>query len=194
MSGMRLAAEAADTAVLRKAARGSDRAQRGLAGLTRAADSSKLWLGISGVMAFGGTRGRRMAGDGLAAIAASSALANAPLKRLARRPRPHGFRAAGIKRAGRRPRTSSFPSGHAASGFAFATAAGLERPVLLVPLEGLAFAVAWSRVQSGQHYPSDVAVGAAVGMSMGFVVHAMTRWLIPPRGEVETESAPASSH
>jgi membrane-associated phospholipid phosphatase len=162
--------------VLRKAAGDSGPAQPLLSWLTRAADSSKLWLGISGVMAVGGgAAGRRMTAKGLTAIAATSALANAPLKRLARRPRPHGWKAAGMARAGRRPRTSSFPSGHAASGFAFATAAGLERPVLLVPLEALALAVAWSRVQSGQHYPSDVAAGAVVGLSTGLVVHGLAK-------------------
>lgn len=172
MLGLSQAGKAADTAVFRRVTRGPAPVQRVSSGLTRAADSSKLWLALAGAMAcVGGTTGRRMAARGTAAIVASSALANAPLKRLAHRPRPRGLRAVGIRRAGRRPKTSSFPSGHAASGFAFATAAGLERRLLLVPLEGLAFAVAWSRVQSGQHYPSDVAAGAVVGLSIGLIVH-----------------------
>jgi undecaprenyl-diphosphatase len=83
----------------------------------------------------------------------------------------------GIRRAGRGARTSSFPSGHAASGFAFATASGLEQPVLLVPLEALALAVAWSRVESGQHYPADVAAGAAVGLFTGLIVHGLANWI-----------------
>jgi membrane-associated phospholipid phosphatase len=189
MDTVHLVGKAADTAVLRKATGGSGPTQRLLPALTRAADSSKLWLGISGVMAVGGgASGRRMAAKGLTAIAATSALANAPLKRLARRRRPQGLTATGITRAGRRPRTSSFPSGHAASGFAFATAAGLERPVLLVPLEALAVAVAWSRVQSGQHYPSDIAAGALVGLSTGLLVHGLAKQI--HRGALgETEPA-----
>jgi membrane-associated phospholipid phosphatase len=192
LDSLRLLGKTADTALLRKVTDGSGPAQRLLSGLTRIADSSKLWLGISGVTALGGgAAGRRMAAKGLTAIAATSALANAPLKGLARRPRPHGWTAAGMTRAGRRPRTSSFPSGHAASGFAFATAAGLERPVLLVPLEALAFAVALSRVQSGQHYPSDVAAGAVVGLSTGLVVHGMARRIHRAPGNERNSSAQA---
>jgi undecaprenyl-diphosphatase len=186
-------AKAADTAVLRKAARGSGPGRHVLSGLTRAADSSKLWMGISGVMAFvGGSEGRAMAAKGLSGIVATSVLANAPLKRLTRRRRPHGLTAAGITRAGRQPRTSSFPSGHAASGFAFATAAGLGRPAVLIPLEGLALAVACSRVRSGQHYPSDVAAGAVVGLSAGLVVHGLGRWIDRSRGD-EVDAATTRS-
>jgi len=172
MAGSRLVGWAVDTAVLRHAVRGSGATRPALSGLTRLADSLKLWFGIAGVATIiGGRAGRRSATRGLSASVTSSALANAPLKRLVRRSRPHGLAIAGITRAGRPPRTSSFPSGHASSGFAFATAAGLAQPALIVPLESLALAVAWSRVVSGQHYPSDVASGAVVGIATGLLVH-----------------------
>jgi membrane-associated phospholipid phosphatase len=193
MHGLGLAGKAADIAVLRKVTGGSQLAQRGWSALTRAADSSKLWIGISGVMVVvGGGTGRRAAAKGVAAIVASSALANAPVKRTVRRSRPRGLTVAGIARAGRRPRTSSFPSGHAASGFAFATAAGLERPGLLIPLESLAVAVAWSRVQSAQHFPSDVVAGGLLGASSGLIVHRLTTRL-RRRDDNEREPLPAAS-
>jgi membrane-associated phospholipid phosphatase len=74
------------------------------------------------------------------------------------------------------PHSSSFPSGHSAAAFAFATGACIELPVLAVPLAPLAGAVAYSRVHTGVHYPSDVAVGVGIGVGSGLLA---TRW--PPR-------------
>ena len=62
------------------------------------------------------------------------------------------------------PTSLSFPSGHAASAFAFATGVGNAAATrVAVPLHALAAAVAYSRVHTGVHYPGDVAVGAVVG-------------------------------
>lgn len=55
----------------------------------------------------------------------------------------------------------------AAAGFAFATGAAMEVPVLTVPLAATAGAVAWSRVRTGQHRWGDVVAGAAVGVAAG---------------------------
>ena len=76
---------------------------------------------------------------------------------------------AGVRRAGRAPRPSSFPSGHTASAFAFATAATLEMPAVGPALGATAMLVAWSRVHRGQHFPSDVAAGALLGTAVGAV-------------------------
>lgn len=51
------------------------------------------------------------------------------------------------------PVSASFPSGHAASGFAFAAAVGRDEPWLGLVLRFLAAAVAYSRVHTGVHYP-----------------------------------------
>ena len=61
------------------------------------------------------------------------------------------------------PGSASFPSGHAAAGFAFATAVGRDQPGLGLALRFLAAAVAYSRVHTGVHYPGDVLVGSLVG-------------------------------
>ncbi len=140
---------------------------RGLRLLTTAANGSALWLGIAGAMvAFGGQRGRRATVRGLASIAITSAAVNQGLKALHRRSRPdRGEWAAG--RHVPMPGSSSFPSGHSASGFAFASAVSVEYPLLALPLRGLAAAVAYSRVHTGVHYPGDAIAGALVGAAAG---------------------------
>ena len=70
------------------------------------------------------------------------------------------------------PESSSFPSGHSASGFAFATAVGRQIPSLSFPLRVLAAAVAYSRVHSGVHYPGDAIVGSLAGGAVGLMVGA----------------------
>ena len=118
-------------------------------------------------------RGRRAAVAGLTSIAISSAAVNVPLKRLSSRERPDRV-AAGVvfSRQTRMPESASFPSGHSASGFAFATAVGHQVPVLSFPLEVLAAAVAYSRVHSGVHYPGDAIVGSLAGAVVGLMVGA----------------------
>ena len=67
------------------------------------------------------------------------------------------------------------PSSHTAGAFGYATAATLQRPGLGLVAGPLALAVAWSRAATGRHFPTDVAVGAALGVGAGAVVHAALR-------------------
>jgi undecaprenyl-diphosphatase len=65
------------------------------------------------------------------------------------------------------PASTSFPSGHSASAFAFANGVSGEMPELAVPLRRAAAAVAWSRIHTGVHDPGDVVTGALVGGAVG---------------------------
>ncbi|MEU6672146.1 phosphatase PAP2 family protein [Streptomyces sp. NPDC046727] len=89
------------------------------------------------------------------------------------RPAPAAEGVVSPRRGRRRPDSSSFPSGHTAAAVAFTTAVAPTWPAAGALCAVLAAMVALERVQSGAHYPSDVAVGAAIGLA--------SAWLHPPR-------------
>jgi undecaprenyl-diphosphatase len=134
--------------------------------LSRAADHGKLWFGIAAALTvFGGDSGRKAARRGVVSLGTASGFANLVGKPLTTRRRPE--RQELEKLAARRvpmPQTSSFPSGHSASAFAFATGASAEALVLAPPLLTLAALVSYSRVHTGVHYPADVIAGALIGV------------------------------
>ena len=134
------------------------------AALSDAANGSKLWICVAGLLAATGPRGRRSAVDGLASIAVTSGVVNLVLKPWWRRRRPdRAAHQVPIARQVDMPRSTSFPSGHAASAFAFASGVAHELPAAAVPLQAAAALVAYSRVHTGVHYPIDVIAGAVVG-------------------------------
>jgi len=150
--------------------------------LSDAANYSRLWLGIAATIALvGGGRGRRAALEGVVAIGVTSATVNLGVKPLARRRRPD--------RAARQvsmPGSTSFPSGHAASAFAFAYAVGRHLPLLGLPIRVLAGGVAYSRVHTGVHYPGDVVLGAILGASTAAMVAAAFDRLPQPQQRPHT--------
>ncbi len=139
---------------------------------TAAADHSKLWVGSAAVLfVVGGRKGRRAALTGLAAIAATSAIVNLPLKLAGARRRPDAD-AAAVPESRRvaMPTSASFPSGHSASAAAFTAGVSSVVPALGAPLGCAAAAVGYSRVHAGVHYPGDVVAGVVVGASIGEAV------------------------
>lgn len=142
--------------------------------LSRAADRSRLWVGCAAVLAaFGGRRGRAAAVNGLASIALTAPVANLVLKPLGDRRRPdRNTLAVPLARQVAMPRSSSWPSGHSASAFAFATGVGAAWPAVGVPLSALASLVAYSRVHTGAHYPSDTIAGTVTGVALAPVAVA----------------------
>ena len=134
--------------------------------ITHAADHSRLWVGVAAGMALLGRRPRRGAAVGLAAVGVTSALVNAAMKPVVRRERPTRD---GTVRTHlvHMPGSTSYPSGHAASAFAFSTAVGAEFPQADTALRLAASLVAYSRVHTGVHYPGDVIAGALIGAGVG---------------------------
>jgi membrane-associated phospholipid phosphatase len=149
--------------------------------LSRAADKSRLWLGTAAVLAVaGGPAGRRAAAHGLMAVGVTSALVNLGMKSVYARRRPDR---AGAGVPGQRqvamPLSASFPSGHSASAFAFASAVGRDLPWLALGLHLLAGGVAYSRVHTGVHYPGDTIIGAIIGASTAQAVSGLADRHVP---------------
>jgi undecaprenyl-diphosphatase len=151
---------------------------RALRRLSRAADYSRLSIASAVILATtGGRRGREAATVGLASVAVTSAILNLAVKPLVHRRRPD--RAAArvpLPRHVRMPSSTAFPSGHSAAAFAFATGVGRLLPAAGFPLRAVAALVAYSRVHTGVHYPSDVLAGALLGASLSQVTaHLLER-------------------
>ena len=137
----------------------------GMSALSRAANYSRLSMVSAAALALvGGRTGRRAAAQGLASVAVTSAVVNLVVKPVGRRRRPdRAAEAVPVARQVRMPTSLSFPSGHSAAAFAFATGVGNLLPGVAIPLHALAGAVAYSRVHTGVHHPSDVVVGSGLG-------------------------------
>jgi len=88
------------------------------------------------------------------------------LKGATRRERPCHF-ADGIDPGAPPLDRYSFPSGHTLQAVAFTTVALYYYPRLAVILVPFTLLVATSRVALGLHYPSDVLVATAIGLTLG---------------------------
>ncbi|MEU6807325.1 phosphatase PAP2 family protein, partial [Streptomyces neyagawaensis] len=77
-----------------------------------------------------------------------------------------------------RPDSSSFPSGHTAAAVAFTAAVVPTWPVTGALCAVPAAMVALERVQSGAHYPSDVATGAAIGLASAWLTRRVPRLVL----------------
>jgi decaprenylphosphoryl-5-phosphoribose phosphatase len=91
---------------------------------------------------------------------------NYVVKLIVKRPRPE---LEGLPPLGGAPSSLSFPSAHATSSFAVATAMTRVEPLGALAFL-LAFALALGRPYLGMHYPSDVLAGAALGVALGLLV------------------------
>lgn len=138
---------------------------RGMGALSHAANHSLLWMTSAATLALvGGRPGRQAAAQGLVSVAMTSAVVNLAVKRVGRRQRPdRAGEEVPTARHVRMPTSLSFPSGHSAAAFAFATGVGNKLPIVAGPLHALAGVVAYSRVHTGVHHPSDVVVGSVLG-------------------------------
>ncbi|MDI5966762.1 bifunctional phosphatase PAP2/diacylglycerol kinase family protein [Streptantibioticus silvisoli] len=161
--------------------------------LSRAANHGVLWMGAAAALAAaGGKPGRRAALRGLGSLALASAVVNTVGKHAVGRPRPVLDAVPLIRRLHRQPFTTSFPSGHSASAAAFTAGVLLETPAWGLALVPLAAAVAFSRVYTGAHYPSDVLAGVAVGAGAALAVRGLVperRDTAPPRAEAPALNA-----
>lgn len=102
----------------------------------------------------------------ICALLAPVAIAlNYLVKLIVKRPRPV---LEGLPPLGGAPSSLSFPSAHATSSFAVATAMTRVDPLGALAFL-LAFALALGRPYLGMHYPSDVLAGALLGVALGLI-------------------------
>ena len=160
-------------------------ADAGLKMLTTVANHSLLWFLVAAVLASRKGVTRRAALRGVLAIGGASFTANALAKPVLPRRRPAYEDVPAARRLNHRdrPASSSFPSGHAASAAAFTTAVMMERPALGLAVAPAAVAVAYSRVHTGVHWPSDVVAGVLLGTAVAVITR---RWW-PLRDEEPAE-------
>lgn len=176
-----------DQAIERRIARiPRSRIDDGLKALTTAANHSVLWFSIAGVLAARRGPTRRAAIRGTCAIAVTSFLANAVGKPLLPRRRPAADALPDFRTHADPPTSSSFPSGHAASAAAFATAVTMEAPLAGAVVVPVAATVAYSRMHTGVHWTSDVLAGALVGTGIAM---ATRRWW-PVRPQLPARARP----
>jgi undecaprenyl-diphosphatase len=135
------------------------------------------WTGVATMFALGGGRRGLVAGlAGISAMLAATGLVQGVVKRYFRMRRPYAHELA--IEVGARPVDSSFPSGHSAASFAAASALAAYYPAAGPLLLAGAAGVGLSRVYLGHHFPSDVAVGGALGGAIGLLsARLWRRWV-----------------
>jgi undecaprenyl-diphosphatase len=103
----------------------------------------------------------------ICALLAPAAIAlNYAVKLAVKRPRPV---LEGLPPLGGAPSSLSFPSAHATSSFAVATAMTRVDSLGAIAFV-LAIALSLGRPYLGMHYPSDVLAGALLGVALGLIV------------------------
>jgi membrane-associated phospholipid phosphatase len=129
-----------------------------------------LWIVAGAGLALVGWISVRGLLDLLAALAFAWAASDLVLKPLFHRKRPF-VRHPELRVIGRRPHDSSFPSAHAALAVAGAMMLSHLVPAGQALWWSVAIAIMYSRIYLGDHYPSDVAGGALVGLAAAALVY-----------------------
>jgi undecaprenyl-diphosphatase len=141
--------------------------------LSASATKGKLWFAVAGAMASVPGKPRRAAVHGLLALGVASAVTNLGFKTLLPRARPLPEHLPVFRFVHPQPTSSSMPSGHSASAVAFTLGVSFVHPVLGAALAPVAAGVAYSRVHTGAHWPSDVVFGSAIGAGAALLTR---RW------------------
>ena len=133
--------------------------------LAKVGNNGAIWFGLGVVLASVDSSNRE-AWLICAALGPIAIGLNYLVKLIVRRPRPV---LEGLPPLGGAPSSLSFPSAHATSSFAVATAMTRVEPLAALAFL-LALALALGRPYLGMHYPSDVLVGALLGVALGLVI------------------------
>ncbi len=133
--------------------------------LGRAGNNAVVWIVLGLALALIDPS-QRQAWLICAALGPLAICLNYGIKVLVKRPRPV---LPGLPALGGAPSSLSFPSAHATSSFAVATAMVRVDPAVASALL-VALALSLGRPYLGMHYPSDVLAGALLGVALGLIV------------------------
>lgn len=137
-------------------------------------DALIIWFFLPAVLLF--RRNVRAAGIVITAILIEVLLTNVVLKNVFQRVRPCDVNTA-VTLLVKRPTDYSFPSGHTALSFAALTGLWLSGKLKRWRIPALIFAclIAFSRLYLYLHYPTDILMGAAVGIFSGWTADRLFR-------------------
>jgi len=153
-------------------------ADRALEAISRFFHYGEGWaIVILGLLLVDLQKGLEAAALALPSLWATMLTVNIVLKRVFRRRRPF-IAYVKARVIGPRPRDFSFPSGHAAAGFAGAVLLSYFLPAWSPLFFLFALAVSFSRIYLGVHYPSDVLMGAFAGSVLAVVYRAVIHLLL----------------
>ena len=102
----------------------------------------------------------------------------AGLKYLVKRKRPFvTYKGIIVNKSGNPCLDPSFPSGHSSTSFMLAASLSLQYPkwYVIVPSFVYAGTVAYSRMDLGVHYPSDVLAGTIIGGGTAYITYEINR-------------------
>jgi membrane-associated phospholipid phosphatase len=133
--------------------------------LGRAGNNATVWVALGVALALLDW-GRHEAWLICAVLGPVAIVLNYGIKLLVKRPRPV---LEGLPPLGGAPSSLSFPSAHALSSFAVATAMVRVDAAMAAALV-IALAISVGRPYLGMHYPSDVLAGATLGVLLGLIV------------------------
>jgi membrane-associated phospholipid phosphatase len=139
--------------------------ERSMRLLGKSGNNGAIWMAIGVVLALVDSSNRE-AWLICAALAPVAITLNYVVKLIVKRQRPV---LEGLPPLGGAPSSLSFPSAHASSAFAVATAMTRVEPWGALAFV-LALALSLGRPYLGMHYPSDVLAGAVLGIILGLLV------------------------
>ncbi|MFD9700217.1 phosphatase PAP2 family protein [Lentzea sp. NPDC059081] len=131
-----------------------------------------LWLPVAGLMALSGRE--KAAKRALSAAAVAMPLGHL-VSLVVHRRRPPAASIPARAALPEHPDSSSFPSKHAVTAAAFGTATALAAPEAAVVVLPLVLLVAYSRLRTRVHWPTDVLGGLAIGALVALGQSALKR-------------------
>jgi membrane-associated phospholipid phosphatase len=142
-----------------------ERLEEAMRVLGKTGNNAGIWMTVNVVLALADPS-QREAWLICAALGPIAIALNYVIKAIVKRPRPV---LEGLPPLGGAPSSLSFPSAHATSSFAVATAMTRVDSLGAIALV-LALVLSLGRPYLGMHYPSDVLAGVLLGVALGLLV------------------------